>query len=110
MATTAVKIRGLVPGTLDNDIVVILNRESRMERFGFAISPFGTDDAAVVETLVDDSKLADFSAAVIAKEGVTIVNNPAWEDVKTDTNDDGVSDSDGTRYGWGTNGPLYEIV
>jgi hypothetical protein len=86
-----------------------------MERFTFKVSPLGTADAAVVETEINSLHVADFKAAVTDKEGVSIENNPAWADVKTDdgTNGDTTPNdgkNDGTRYGWAASGKLYEIV
>jgi hypothetical protein len=115
MATVKVKVRALNKGALDRDIVVIKNRGNGMERFAFEVSPLGTVDADVKETEVDAIHEVDFKAAIAAKRGVTIENNPKWEDVKTDsgadgdtTADDGIND--GTRYGWSKEGVLYEIV
>ena len=110
MATVKVKVRALTKASLENDLVVIPNRENRMERFGFQVSPLGTADGVVIETSVDSVREADFKAAVIAKTGAVYQNNPAWADVKTDADDDGISDEDGTRYGWAKNAKLYEIV
>ena len=115
MATSKIKVRALTESSLDQDFVVIENRANRMERFVFLVSPLGTVDAAVVETEIDDLHLAAFTAAIAVKEGVTIQNNPNWEDVKTDdgadgdaTADDGINE--GTRYNWAKDGLLYEIV
>ncbi len=113
MATTKVKIRALVDGALDRDFILV-EVEGRDIRYPFEVSAKGTAFANVVETEVDDKNLVAFKAAVIAKEGVTILNNPAWADVNTDdgTNDDdtaGDGVNDGTKRNWATNGKLYEI-
>jgi len=110
MATVEVKVRALKKGyALENDIVVV-PVEGRDVRFAFNISAQGTADADVVTTKIDVKHQANFEAAVTAKVGVFILNNPAWDSVKTDADGDGVSDEDGTRYGWSKNEPLYEIV
>ena len=114
MATEKIKVRALVEGTLEVDMVILENR-GRMERFAFYISPKGTVDAAVVETEIASSKKDAFVAAIAAREGTTIQNNPAWEDVKTDDGTEGDATADdgkneGTRYNWATAGLLYEIV
>jgi len=115
MATSKIKVRALTNTSLDQDFVVLKNRANMMERFVFLVSPKGTVDGSVVETEIDDLHTDAFKLAIAAKEGVTIQNNPAWEDVKTDdgtagdtTADDGVNE--GTRYNWAEEGKLYEIV
>jgi len=115
MATVKVKVRALNKGALDRDIVVIKNRGNGMERFAFEVSPLGTADADVKETEVDALHEVDFKAAIAAKRGVTIENNPKWADVTTDsgadgdtTADDGIND--GTRYGWSKEGGSYEVL
>ena len=115
MATSKIKVRSLTESILDQDFVVLKNRANRMERFVFLVSKKGTVDGAVVETEIDDLHKADFIAAIKAKEGVTIQNNPNWEDVKTDDGTDGDATADdgineGTRYNWAKDGLLYEIV
>jgi len=115
MATAKVKVRALNKGALESDIVVIPNGDSRLDRFQFYISPMGTPDDAVVETEIAGDREADFKAAILAKKGVTIENNPAWADVNTDdgTEGDGTAGdgvNDGTRYNWAKQSTLYEIV
>jgi len=115
MATTKIKVRALTKSSLDQDFVVLTNRANRMERFVFLVSPMGTVDAAVVETEIDDLHLDDFKKAIETKEGVTIQNNPAREDVKTDDGTDGDATADdgineGTRYNWAEEGLLYEVL
>ena len=114
MATSKIKVRALNKGQLDRDFVNVLI-ENRDKQFGFVISPKGTVDAAVLETEVDDKIKALVVAAIKAKVGVTIEQNPAYEDVKTDDGaagdkkaDDGINE--GTRRNWVENGTLYEIV
>ena len=108
MATSKIKVRARTKSSLDQDFVVIPNRANMMERFVFLVSPLGTVDAAVVETEIDDLHKDAFTKAIAAKEGVTVQNNPAWEDVKTDTDGDGANDTG--KYGWAKDGLLYEIV
>ena len=108
MAVISIKVRGLTPGTLERDIVVIEDSGNNLVRFGFNISPHGTPDSDVVITEVDQSILSKVTAAIVAKKGTVIRNNPNWEDVKTDSDGDGVSDTD--RYNWAQEGQLYEII
>ena len=116
MATSMVKIRALTDqGTqMEYDMVVIENRQ-RAERYPFKFSPLGTADADVYATEIDDNLVAEFSAAVIAKVGVTIRQNPEHADVSTDDGTDGDLTpgdgiNEGTRYNWAEYGNLYEIV
>ena len=108
MSVVSIQVRGMTEGTLDNDIVVVKDSGGREVRFAFNISPKGTADADVVTTEVDQKMLADVAAAIVSKKGTVIRNNPAWEDVKTDDDGDGISDTD--RYNWAQQGQLYELV
>ena len=109
MATVEVKVRALTDQKtgMEYDMVAIENR-GRIERFPFKFSPLGTLDADVFKTVIEAGKQADFEAAVLAKVGVTIAQNPEHDDVKTDTDDDGVNDTG--LYNWATYQNLYEIV
>ena len=75
--------------------------------FCFEYSPKGTLIADQIITEIGDIDSTELLALINAKEGVVRQNNPAWGDVKTDADDDGVSDEDGTRYGWSQEGLLY---
>ena len=108
MAIISIKVRGMTEGTLEKDIVVVKDSGGREVRVGFNISPFGTADADVVLTEIDQKILSDVSAAIIEKKGVVVRNNPDWEGVKTDTTGDGVNDTG--LYNWVQKGQLYEIV
>ncbi len=79
----------------------------RGQPFMFDVSPYGTAIAnqAVTETGKIDA--AGLVALINQIEAVVIQNNPKYDDVKTDTDGDGASDSDGTRYGWATEGLRY---
>lgn len=107
MATEIVRVRSITDTTLEYDMVAIENR-GRIERYPFKFSPKDTVDESVVETEVDEARVEDFIAAVTTKVGVVIPQNPLWDDVKTDTDDDGVNDTG--EYNWATYGLLYEIV
>ena len=109
MGTSLVKVRALTDqGTgMEYDMVVLKNR-GRDERYPFKFSPLGTLDANVFATEIDDNLVAEFSAEVVAKVGLTIKQNPSWEDVKNDTTGDGLNDTG--DYNWATNSALYEIV
>jgi len=113
MATTKIKVRALVDGALDRDCVVV-DVESVGTRFFFEVSPKGTAFANIKETEIDNNYVDAVKAAIVAKVGLTIQNNPAWADVNTDdgTNGDNTAGdgiNEGTRYNWATNGKLYEI-
>lgn len=82
-------------------------------RYNFFISDKDTVDADVKVTsfrTTDGLTSAIATKLITEQQGTGIQNNPAYADVKTDTDDDGTSNSDGTRYGWATIGILYEIV
>jgi len=117
-----VKIRALNKGGVDHDFVLV-EVEGRDIRYAFDISPKGTVDAAVLETVIPAKHEKAFKAAVEAKREVVIEQNPKWDDVKTDdgakgdkTADDGKNDNDdpmnGGAYGWVNDvyKPVYEIV
>jgi hypothetical protein len=111
-----VKVRGLVPGTKDVDVVVV-EVEGQDLRFSFNVSPVGTPDAAVVTTEVPDEHQAAFEAAVVARRDVVIQQNPNWDDVNTDSAGNGDSNpgdgiNDGTKQNWTNDpsAPIYEIV
>ncbi len=76
----------------------------RGQPFVFNVAAFGETPAETPVGKIDGDELVKLINKV---EAVVIQNNPAWDDVKTDTDGDGVSDSDGTRYGWATDGQRY---
>ena len=104
-----VKVRALQDTCLEYDIAVIANTGGDLMRFPFKFSPKGIADASVVENEVDDKLQAAFEAEVAAMEGYTIKQNPDWDDVKTDTDGDGVSNKEPVSN-WRETGKLYEIV
>ncbi len=120
MAT--IQVRSLIKGNiLEWDRVVWGDRG---QPFVFKVSPFGTVDAAVVETDIGTIDPADLKILIEQRVGVVRENNPVWEDVRTDdgganaasfpdntadtTDADGINDSD--RYGWEREGQLYEVL
>lgn len=104
-----VKIRALQDSCLEHDIAVIANTGGVLTRFPFRFSPKGTADASVVETEIADALQTAFEEEVAAMEGYVIKQNPNWDDVKTDTDGDGVSDKE-PLANWATTGKLYEII
>jgi len=108
MAVISIKVRALADGALDKDMVVVKDGSGRYVRFAFNVSPKGTADSDVVLTKVDQNLLTAVSTAIVGKQGTVIKNNPDWDDVKTDTDDDGVNDTG--LYNWVQEGHLYEIV
>ena len=126
MATVKIKVRALTKAALDRDFVILKQNDTYKQYF-FEVSPFGTDIGNVIETIIPAAREADFKAAIEAKEGITIQQNPKWDDVKTDTDGDGVADKgqdvdndgatdtdqDGNNIianNWVKNSNLYEIV
>ena len=79
----------------------------RGQPFCFQVSPFGTDVADQVITEIGDIDGAELKELIEQLERVIRKNNPKHADVKTDADGDGVSDEDGTRYGWEAEGQLY---
>jgi len=75
--------------------------------FCFEVSKFGTDIALQAITQTGDIDAAELAALINLEQGVIRQNNPKHADVKTDADDDGISDEDGTRYGWAQEGQLY---
>ena len=108
MAVVDVKVRSLTDTQLEFDFVV-LTIGGIEKRHAFQFSPKGTADADVFVTKIADNLQAEFEAQVAGKIGLVIKQNPNWEDVKTDTDGDGVS-NDESRYNWSSYGNLYEIV
>ncbi len=73
--------------------------------FCFPVDTYGTDiaDQALVE--VGNMDAAALKVLIDARIGVVRQNNPDWDDVKTDTDGDGLANSD--NYGWSQEGQLY---
>ena len=82
----------------------------RGQPFAFQVSPFGTSVADQVITETGDID-KDLLGELIEQEVVVMrKNNPKHADVKTDANGNGVSDEDGTRYGWESEGQRYGVT
>ena len=79
----------------------------RGQPFCFEVSPYGTVAGAQKITETGDIDADELVALINARVGVVRKNNPNWEDVKTDSDGDGASNEDGTRYGWEGEGQLY---
>ena len=82
----------------------------RGQPFCFQVSKNGTAVSDQVITETGDIDGALLKTLIEQEVGVVRKNNPKWEDVKTDADDDGVSDEDGTRYGWEQEGQLYTVT
>ena len=133
--TSEIKVLAKTDTVLGHDFVVLKNRSGRMERFAITVNPKGTAAADQVTTKIDGRFLiaptspanakSEFKLALEAKVGVTIKQNPDWDDVKTDTDADGVVDraldldGDGVAdpadagkfaYNWATYGALYSFT
>ena len=106
-----IKVRATTDEYLSNDIVPLPTYAGyNGEHFGFKVSPKGTADADVVETQTGNIDRDMLKAEIEAMRRVTIQNNPKWDDVKTDTNDDGVSDSE-PRANWAEYpDSIYEVL
>jgi len=116
-ATKNIAVVSLTDSILEVDTIVWGDRG---QPFGFNVNPKGTKatDSHLVLTEVTgltDDEIKRIQELIVLREGVTIKNNPNWEDVKTDdgkdgdkTADDGINE--GTRYNWAKDGILYELV
>ncbi len=102
------------------------------KHFGFYISPKGTTVANQVGTETGNIDSAQLKADIEAMQGTSIVNNPKWEDVRTDdgangdtVDGDGVNNSPNTpatgigtsgvpavigKYNWVDAGQLYAVT
>ena len=106
-----IKVRATTDAYLTADKVALpATSEYRGKHFGFYVSPKGTADADVVETETGDIDTAMLKEEIEAMRRVTIENNPPYDDVKTDTDGDGISDSE-PRENWVENpDSIYEVI
>ncbi len=84
---------------------VVYNQDGKI--FAFYVSPKGTIEANAIITPTGNIGLTDLTARIKLMQGIRIVPNPAWDDVKTDTDDDGINDTG--DYNWVENGLLYTV-
>ncbi len=82
---------------------VVYNQEGKI--FAFYVSPKGTIEADAIITPTGNIDTTDLIARIEAMQGIRIEQNPDWDDVKTDTDDDGINDTG--DYNWVDNGFLY---
>ena len=82
----------------------------RGQPFMFQVSKIGTSVGDQVITETGDIDPALLKELIEQEVRVIRKNNPNHVDVKTDADDDGVSDEDGTRYGWAQEGQLYTVT
>ncbi len=79
----------------------------RGQPFAFQVSKPGTLVGNQVITETGNIDADELKELIDRRVGVVRKNNPDHVDVKTDADGDGVSDEDGTRYGWEAEGQLY---
>ena len=106
-APVGIKVRSNFEGTLAVDTVVI-SIGGTPTRMRFTVNPVGTPSADCVATLVPGYAAAEFTKNVEALNRLTIKNNPKYDDVKSDTDGDGVNDTG--LDNWAKQGLTYVIV
>ena len=82
----------------------------RGQPFAFQVSKPGTSVADQVITEIGDIDGANLQELIEQEVVVMRKNNPKHADVKTDADGDGMSDEDGTRYGWESEGQRYKVT
>ena len=105
-----IKVRANTDEYLENDFVPLPTYAGyNGEHFGFQVSKKGTPESECIETQTGNIDRDMLKKEIEDMVRVTIQNNPKWEDVKTDTDGDGVSDSE-PRANWAEYRGLYEVI